>query len=106
MRVERPNELFSFYPPLPEAIVDRHVAVRLQIEAVEFRNGVCDVRLWRHEASDDEVVYRMELISRSHSPVDCDIDAILEWHQLAHDAVNRAFDMSITPTCRKRLREL
>jgi len=103
---ERPDELFSFYPPLPTALMEKHVAVRLQVEAVEFRNGVCDVRLWRHEATDEEVTYRMEVISRSNTPVASEVDAILEWHQIAHDAVNRAFDMSITPTCRKRLREL
>ncbi len=103
---EKPNDLFCFYPPLPANLVDDHVAVSVRIEAVKFRNGACTVRLWRHELHDEVVVYRMESASRSDIPVEADVDAILEWHQIAHDAVNRAFDMSITPVCRKRLREL
>lgn len=103
---ERPDELFSFYPPLPQALIQKHVAVSLRIEAVSFRGGVCTVRLWRHAVDELEVCYRMEVEAQSTASVKPSTEAILQWHQIAHDAVNQAFDMSITPACRKRLREL
>ena len=103
---EHADELFSFYPPLPAPLIAKHIHVAVHVEAVEFENGDCTVHLWRGTAGATHVDYRLEVVSRSRHPVAADTEALLQWQQRAHQAVNRAFEMSITPACRKRLREL
>ncbi len=102
---ESARELFTFFPPMPKPIVG-HVPIRLELEMEHFHNGVTLVRLSLDARDDDVASYILEVEARSRRPMPPDPEAILQWHHIAHESVNRVFELSITPKARERMKEL
>ena len=102
---ESAAELFTFFPPMPAPLVG-HVPIRLELEMGAFQNGVTTVRLSLDARDGDVARYILEVDARSRRPLPPDPESILQWHHIAHDSINRTFELSITPKCRQRMKEL
>jgi uncharacterized protein (TIGR04255 family) len=103
-RRERPSTLFRVYPPLAENLA--HPPLALELETSTFDGGTACVSLRRTGADDDRVDYRLEVVARADAPLAADVEAIVQWHHVAHMAVNEAFETSVTDECRTRMRQI
>jgi uncharacterized protein (TIGR04255 family) len=103
-RAERPVDFFIFYPSLPED--RRHAMTRLDVEAAEFDRGIVDVSLLRTAADADAVRYQLVVVASSHAGLAADLDDVMRWHNVAHHAVNEAFERVITNETRRRMRQV
>lgn len=103
-RRERPSALFRTYPPLAEDL--DHPPLRVELETHTFDGGATTVTLQRTGADDDRVGYRLEVVSQADAPLEPEVEAVLQWHHLAHMAVNEAFETSVTDACRTRMRQI
>jgi uncharacterized protein (TIGR04255 family) len=105
-RAERPGEFFVFYPPLPEDRARSHAVTRMDIEAAEFDGGTVQVSLLRTAADAEAVRYQLVVVAASKAGVAADLDAVMRWHNVAHHAINEAFERVITNETRKRMRQV
>jgi uncharacterized protein (TIGR04255 family) len=105
-RAERPNEFFVFYPPLPDDRDRRHSLTRLDVDAAQFDGGAVSVSLLRTAADTDAVRYQLVVIASSRSRLAADLDDVMRWHNIAHHAINEAFERVITNETRRRMRQV
>ncbi len=105
-RIERPGELFLFYPPQPDDRERRHAVTRLDLDAIEFDGGSVAISLVRAAQDVDAVRYQLVVVASSARTLDADVDAILRWHNVAHNAINEAFERVITDETRRRMRQV
>ncbi|MCA9679704.1 MAG: TIGR04255 family protein [Kofleriaceae bacterium] len=105
-RAERPGDLFVFYPTLPDERERRHVMSRVDLDAGDFEGGAVRVRLLRTAADAEAVRYQLIVIAESRRSLSADGDAIMRWHNVAHNAINEAFERVITDETRRRMRQV
>lgn len=103
-RRERPSTLFRIYPPLAEDLAHPRLAVELETSI--FEGGAVCVSLHCTGADDDGANYRLEVVARAAAPLAADVEAVVQWHHVAHMAVNDAFETSVTDECRTRMRQI
>lgn len=108
-RAERPHDLFVFYPQLPtgtDAPDRRHALARLDVDAAEFDGGAVQVSLVRTAQDPEAVRYQLVVVASSRGALDADVEGVMRWHNLAHHAVNEAFERVITNETRRRMRQV
>lgn len=105
-RVERPAELFVFYPPLPDDRERRHALTRLDLDAVEFDGGAVMISLVRAAIDTEAVRYQRVVVASSRRTLTGDAEVVLGWHNVAHNAINEAFERVITDETRRRMRQV
>jgi uncharacterized protein (TIGR04255 family) len=105
-RAERPASFFVFYPALPDDRDRRHSLTRLDVDAAEFDGGWVEVSLLRTAADAEAIRYQLVVVASSRSGLPAEIDEVMRWHNLAHHAINEAFERVITNETRRRMRQV
>jgi uncharacterized protein (TIGR04255 family) len=105
-RGERPSDFFTFYPPIGDELQRAHARIHLEVDTATFPGGVVSFSLSRADDTADGVRYVLEVGARSVRALVADADAIVEWHNIAHNALSVTFEMSITDAFRRRLRQV
>ena len=104
-RADRPSELFTFYPPLGNALEMRHVPLRLEVETESVGDVAVTVTLSR-AGEGDGVLYVLEVAARATRGLPPDAQALVEWQNRAHQACDESFEAAITDETRRRLRQV
>jgi len=105
-RGERPSDFFVFYPPLGDDLQRNHARIELAVDTATFPGGWVSLTLTRGDETGDLVRYVLEVASRSNRALAADVDAIVQWHNRAHNALSTSFEQAITDEFRKRLRQV
>lgn len=105
-RTERPADFFVCYPALPDDRERRHALARLDLDAAEFDGGSVEVSLIRIASDPDAVRYQLVVVATSRTGLDADLDEVMRWHNVSHNAINEAFERAITNETRKRMRQV
>jgi uncharacterized protein (TIGR04255 family) len=104
-RADRPSDLFAFYPPLGDVLESRHVPLRLEVETESAGDLAVTVTLAR-AGEGDGVLYVLEVAARATRGLPPDAQALVEWHNRAHQACDESFEAAITDETRRRLRQV
>jgi uncharacterized protein (TIGR04255 family) len=105
-RGERPSDFFTFYPPVGDELQRAHARIHLEVDTATFAGGVVAFSLTRADDTAEGVRYVLEVSTRSVRALVADADAIVQWHNLAHNALSVTFEMAITDAFRRRLRQV
>lgn len=87
---------FEIYPRLPAELSGGHRQLAVQLQTVEFKNGVAMVNLSLQKLDDVDAAYLLDIYARSSGVVPTDVDALLNWHVEAHEAVWESFQLSVS----------
>ncbi len=105
-RAEKPADFFVFYPPLPDDRDRRHALSRMDVDGAEFEAGGVEVSLRRTVADAEAVRYQLIVVARSRGNLPAEVEVVMRWHNVAHNAVNDAFERIITNETRRRMRQV
>lgn len=105
-RAEKPADFFEFYPPLPDDRDHRHSLSRMDVDGSDFEAGGVQISLRRTAADADAVRYQLIVVATSRGNLDAEIDVVMRWHNVAHNAINDAFERIITNETRRRMRQV
>lgn len=109
-RAEKPADFFVFYPQLPPGMADdrdrRHALTRMDVDGADFDAGGVQVSLRRTALDDEAVRYQLIVIASSRGNLDADVEVVMRWHNVAHNAINDAFERIITNETRRRMRQV
>jgi uncharacterized protein (TIGR04255 family) len=94
---------FEIYPQLPASLAGGHRQLAVQIQTVEFKNGVAMVNLSLQKLDDVDATYLLDIYARSSGDVPADVDALLRWQADAHEAVWASFQLSVSEKSKKDL---
>ncbi|MCL2778393.1 MAG: TIGR04255 family protein [Polyangiaceae bacterium] len=102
-----PSDFFEIYPRLPTSLPQRHrhPPFAVQVETAEFEQGNVVVNLSLLEVRAAIAVYAIDVYARSSDAVGLDIDALMAWQRLAHSAIGKSFELTITNNARKLFKE-
>lgn len=89
---ERPEEIFSIYPRIPESMSSPHRTFAMQLQVDNLGGtGQVTVGLVYQGARDKQHLYVLDIYARSNP----DIADWSTWHDAAHDAIRRVFELAI-----------
>jgi uncharacterized protein (TIGR04255 family) len=89
-------QYFEIYPQLPALLAGGHRPLAVQLQTVDFKLGTAMVNLSLQSVNERDATYTLDIYARSTGEIPLDVDALLRWQVLAHEAVYDSFQYSVS----------